>query len=100
MIKTDLKKNRHFKTIITVLKNEGVKKIGLFGSYAKGKASAKSDIDLLVDFSKKKSLLDIVRIERELFEKLNKKIDLCTRKSISPYLIHSIKKQEMVLYER
>jgi predicted nucleotidyltransferase len=99
MIKSNMKKNKLFKIIISSLKNEGVKKIGVFGSYAKGNASPKSDLDLLVAFSKKKSLLDIVRIERELFEKLNIKIDLCTRKSISPYLIDQIEKEELLLYE-
>lgn len=99
MIKSNMKKNELFQIIISSLKNEGAKKIGVFGSHAKGNASPKSDLDLLVAFSKKKSLLDIVRIERELFEKLNIKIDLCTRKSISPYLIDQIEDEEVLLYE-
>ena len=32
------------------LRKEGVKKIGLFGSYAQGKESKKSDIDFLIEF--------------------------------------------------
>ena len=34
------------------LKERGVKKIGLFGSYAKGKQKDGSDIDILVTFDK------------------------------------------------
>ncbi len=34
------------------LKKKGVKKIGLFGSYAKGKQKEGSDIDFLVEFDK------------------------------------------------
>lgn len=88
-----------FSTILSFLKNEGVKRVGIFGSYARGTFSSRSDIDLLVGFSKKKSLMDVVRIERELFELIKIKIDLCTEKSISPYLIKQIKEEEIVLYE-
>ena len=99
MVKPYKQKNRIYQIIISTLKKEGANKIGVFGSYAKGNASSKSDVDILVDFTKSKSLLDIVRIERELFEKLYVKIDLCTRKSISPYLINQIEGEEVLLYE-
>lgn len=40
------------------LKSFGVKKLTLIGSYARGKATAKSDIDFLVSFEKKRGLFD------------------------------------------
>jgi len=40
--------------------------VGIFGSVARGEYTSESDIDLMIKFSKRKSLLDIVRIEREL----------------------------------
>ena len=58
----------------------------------------KSDIDILVEFSERKSLLDLVRIERELSEALSIKVDLLTEKSISPYLIDRIKSEMEVIY--
>ena len=70
----------------------------LFGSSARGEASPKSDVDLLVEFSEEKSLLDLVRIERELSQALGMKVDLLTEKSVSPYLINDIKKEAKVLY--
>jgi hypothetical protein len=39
-----------------------------------------------VEFSERKSLPELVRIERELSEALGIKVDLLTEKSISPYL--------------
>jgi len=86
------------KITIKILKKHGVRRIAIFGSYARGDAKKKSDIDLLVEFSEKKSLFDIVGAEIELSDALQKKVDLLTEKSISPYLIESIKKEAKVIY--
>ena len=56
--------------------------------------------DLLARFSKPKSLLDLVRLERMLSEVLGRKTDLLTEASISPYLRDRIKNEMEVVYER
>ncbi|MCZ7399525.1 MAG: nucleotidyltransferase family protein [Candidatus Methanoperedens sp.] len=88
-----------FKKIISLIKKHGAKKIAVFGSYARGEEKPKSDIDILVEFSERKSLLDLVGIEQELSDALGLKVDLLTEKSISPYLIGRIKKEMKVIYE-
>jgi hypothetical protein len=50
----------------------------LFGSVARGEETEESDVDLLVRFARPKSLLDLVRIEREFSEALGRKVDLLT----------------------
>ena|SRR3989338_7976511 len=85
------------KIIIMQLKKEGAKKIALFGSYARGEEKKNSDVDVLVKFAKPKSLLEFVGIEQELSEMTGKRIDLLTEKSISPYLIDTIKKEMVEL---
>lgn len=87
-----------FKKVVSILVGYGAKKIAIFGSYTKGEASSGSDIDILVEFSERKSLLDLVGIEIELSEALHMKVDLLTEKSISPYLIDRIKKEAKVIY--
>jgi error-prone DNA polymerase len=52
-----------------------VEYLGLFGSYARGDFSEDSDVDLLVRFSKPKSLLTLVRIEREFAERCFQQIE-------------------------
>jgi len=74
--------------------------LGVFGSYARGDHTSDSDIDLLVRLSKRKSLLDLVRIERELSERLGRKVDLLTENSISPYLRDTIQKELRVIYDQ
>lgn len=92
-------KENLFKKIISLIKKHGAKKIAVFGSYARGEEKPKSDIDILVEFSERKSLLDIVGIEQELSDTLGIKVDLLTEKSISPYLIDRIKRDMKVIYE-
>ncbi|MBT9160575.1 MAG: nucleotidyltransferase family protein [Dehalococcoidia bacterium] len=87
-----------FEKIAQVLKNQGARKIAIFGSHVRGEEKPESDIDVIVEFSGRKSLLELVRIERELSEVLGIKVDLLTEKSISPYLIDTIRKEMEVIY--
>ena len=75
--------------------------LGLFGSTARGEADSKSDIDLLVEFSKTPSLLKHVGIEYELSESIfnNRKVDLITKKSLNKYIAPSILKDLQTIYE-
>jgi len=86
-----------FEKIFSFLEKEGATKIAVFGSYARGDEKLESDVDILVEFSENKSLLTLVRIERELSGFLGVKVDLLTEESISPYLIDGIKKEAKVI---
>ena len=88
------------KKLINICKNNDVKYLAFFGSITRGDFTKNSDIDLLVRFSKSKSLLDLVRIERVISEVLGRKTDLLTEGAISPYLKGRIKKEMKVFYER
>jgi hypothetical protein len=84
--------------IAQVLTEQGATKVAIFGSYARGEERPESDIDVVVEFSESKSLLELVRIEGELSEALGIKVDLLTEKSISPYLIDVVRQQMEVIY--
>jgi uncharacterized protein len=64
------------KKAVPILKEAGVTRSSIFGSYVRGEETDKSDIDILVDFPKEKSLLDFVGLELELEEALGKRVDL------------------------
>jgi len=60
-----------------VAKEYNIKRVELFGSYANGTQTRKSDIDLLVDFDNPTmSLFGVFRIQRAFEEALGKKVDL------------------------
>jgi predicted nucleotidyltransferase len=84
--------------IVEMCRENDVSMVGIFGSTARGDASASSDIDLLVRFAKPKSLLSLVRLERKLSVVLGRKVDLLTESAISPYLKDRILNELMVIY--
>ena len=95
------KKNKDIKSIqkkiIPILKKNDVVRAGIFGSYARGEAKKRSDIDFLIKFKGKKSLFDLSGLKIELEEKLNKKVDLVTYKYIYPKIKEQILKEEIRL---
>lgn len=77
-----------------------IAELRLFGSVARGEDTGESDIDLLAEFSRRKSLLDLVRIERAFSEEIGRKVDLLTPAAVSPHLRDRILEQSELLYER
>ena len=87
------------RTLIEVCRHNDVVKIGVFGSTARGEAGPDSDIDLIVEFSERKSLLALVALERQLTRALGRKVDLLTEAALSPYLRDRIMRELQVIYE-
>jgi predicted nucleotidyltransferase len=87
--------NRIKKIIVPILKKNDVVQAGIFGSYAHGKQRKKSDVDILIQYNKSKSLFDLVRLEAELENKLKKKVDLLTYKSIHPLIKERVLNEEV-----
>lgn len=74
------------KKVAPILKEEGATRAALFGSVVRGEATEKSDIDILVDLPREKSLFDFAGLQLKLEEALGKKIDLVEYSTIKPRL--------------
>ena len=85
--------------LIDICRENDVAKLEVFGSSARGEANDESDIDLLVEFSKRKSLLALVSLERKMSAALGRRVDLLTEAAISPYLREHINRDRRVVYE-
>lgn len=82
--------------VVPILKQAGVKKAGIFGSYARGEQTKNSDVDILIEVKGRKfSLFDLVGLELELKKVLRRNVDLITYKGIDPYLKERILKEEV-----
>ena len=79
---------------VPILKASGVTRSSVFGSYARGEQREDSDIDILVDMPKGKSLLDLIGLEQDLQDALGKKVDVGTFRTVlnSKYIGTSVQK--------
>lgn len=75
---------------VPILKEAGVTRSSLFGSYVRGEERVDSDIDMLIEVPRGTTLFDIVELQMRLEKKLQKKVDLITYRSIHPRLRESI----------
>lgn len=76
--------------ILPILQKADVTKAALFGSYVRGDNTPDSDIDLLVELPRGKSLFDLVGLQMDLEKNLKKKVDVVSYRSICPHLKESI----------
>ena len=70
-----------------------VKHLGVFGSYVRGEADTESDLDILVEFEQAPTLWELIRLERELGDKLGVKVDLVMKKTLKPGIEEAILKE-------
>jgi hypothetical protein len=98
MVDAQMLEDKRVQLLLSLLKNERVSKVSIFGSYSHHKMDA-NDIDVLVDFARARTFPDLVRIERELSEAVGCKVDLVTRDALSPYLAERINRDARVIYE-
>lgn len=83
---------------LPVLKKHDVKRAAIFGSFARGDATSKSDIDFLIEYrGRNKSLFDLVELKSDLEEILNRKVDVITYESIHWRLRERILAEQVVI---
>ncbi len=81
--------------ILPILKKSGISHSFIFGSYARNKQKKGSDLDLMVELEKNKTLLDLVVLKLRLEKKLGIKVDVLTLDSIHPNIKKSIMKEKI-----
>ena len=77
----------------------GVKKIGIFGSFARGEQTKKSDVDVLVDFAEGYATLrNFVELAERLEALFRRNVDLITVEGIDKYIRQRVE-AEVILVE-
>jgi len=93
-------------TVSEYFKDKPVKKVYLFGSYARGEANEESDVDLLVDLDESKTVgLAFYGWYQDLEEIFSNKTDLIANASKPEHtsnwrLLERINKEKLLIYER
>ena len=83
--------------ILRIATKHGARNLRIFGSFARGEEQPDSDIDLLVEMERDRSLLDIIAIKHDLEDLIHRKVDVVTANAISPYLREKILKSALSL---
>jgi predicted nucleotidyltransferase len=81
--------------LVSVLKRHQVSRAAIFGSVAAGTATKTSDLDLLIEFSGDKSLLDLVALKLDLEAEVDRKVDVLTYRALHPLIRDRVLKQEV-----
>ena len=64
--------------------------IRVFGSVARGEATAESDVDFLIDVSSEQTLFDLIRLTRSLKELLGCEVDVAQNTVLHPRIREQI----------
>ena len=88
-----IKKNdRNITSFVSTLKRKmplltksyKVRSLALFGSYVRGQQKKRSDLDVLVEFSRSPSLFTFIGLENYLSDQLGIKVDLVMKDALKP----------------
>jgi len=83
---------------VPIFRKYDIKIAWLFGSYARGDATAASDIDIRLERGRRMGL-EYVRFYRELQEALGKKVDIYVTEQLLTSFLRTIKDDEVLLYD-
>lgn len=89
------------KTIADYFKTQPVRKVWIFGSFARGEETPLSDVDLLVEYDEGGiSLLKHAAMICELEKILDRPVDIVQEKVLRPRVKESINQDRILIYER
>ncbi|WKY46982.1 nucleotidyltransferase domain-containing protein [Eubacteriaceae bacterium ES3] len=85
-----------------IFSENDVRRAFLFGSYAKGSETAKSDIDIYAEFFHKKPFFELCGILYDLREALKKDVDFFDEDELkkNPDLYQNAKSEGICIYEK
>jgi len=70
--------------VLRIAARHGARKVRIFGSFARGEASERSDVDFLVVLDEDRSLMDHAALLVELLELLGRKVDVAPEACLRP----------------
>lgn len=83
--------------ILSLCAKYGARNVRVFGSVARGEADAQSDIDLIVEFEPRRTLLDHAGLWLELQELLGCRVDVVSERGVKPRIREQVLKEAVPL---
>lgn len=86
MMSIDALLKTHRAEILAIAQRHGASNVRVFGSVARGEAGPGSDVDILVDLERGRSLLDHAQLQIDLEALLGRKVDVVTERGLRSHL--------------
>lgn len=93
-------KEEAYKIIKAYLADKPVKKVQVFGSFARGEQNADSDIDILLEMEHPVGMMALSRYRLDLQDLTGLKVDLGTTKGVSIHARPYIERDLETVYEK
>ena len=77
----------------------GVESLRILGSYARGEATPRSDLDIVVARGEIRSMFELGGLREDLADAFRKKIDLLTEDSLEPEFRQEILRDGVMIYD-
>ena len=87
-----------------IAKQYDVEKIYLFGSYARGEATEKSDLDFIIDAPNMRGLFKLGGLYSDLESAFQKEIDIVTKRALinnsNIYYKNNLEREKLLIYDK
>lgn len=80
-------------------RRNGIRRLRLFGSTARGEDRPDSDVDLIADFEASVGYFELIRAEDDLSAFFGRRVDLLTEPAISPLMRDDVLKTARVIFD-
>ena len=88
-------------TVSRLVEDYPVRRVILIGSYARGDATEKSDVDLIIDYGEQLSYWDFLGLVGHMVKKMPIQVDVLGLDEIKkPDMLHNIQQEGVIVYER
>ena len=82
-----------------VCRDNGIARLRIFGSAARGEDRPDSDVDLIADFATPVGFFELIRAEDRLADFFGRRVDLLTEGSISPFIRDNVLADARLIFE-
>jgi uncharacterized protein len=83
--------------ILQIAAKHGASNVRVFGSVARGEATADSDVDFLVEIEPKRSLFDYIALMQDLTELIGRKVDIAEVESLHDLIREKVLRESVIL---
>lgn len=83
-----------------IFEKYGITKAGIIGSYARGDATAKSDVDLMFQCTRRMSMAEWEALDNDVTMALGKDVDLIEFGTFTPRVAREVDKELIIFYDK